>query len=336
MKYVFVCGLHRSGTTILAREIGKLGNCTSFQDTGVPMDEGQWLQDLYPVDQVYGGPGRFGFAAQAHLTESSSLLTAANVRRLRETWECHWADRKKTIRVEKTPANLIMTRFLQAAFENAYFIVIKRHPVAVSLATQKWCKTSFRSLFDHWLRCHEIFKNDKTKLKHVYELKYEEFLNDPAHYLAEIADFIGTNKPTCPISNLADAHNRKYLNQWEWMLGGSPYRAYYRYLAQAYEASFAAFDYPAATSEKTGVSANRINRARRIGGLALCVGADMEALWRRKWANLGLRAARLVGRSKSGMIDRGLVKDLDQQIRMYNAAGLRETPRDQRSRSLNI
>jgi len=281
MKYVFVCGLHRSGTTLLAREIGKLENCTSFQDTGVPMDEGQWLQDVYPVDATYGGVGRFGFAPQAHLTESSSLLTRDNVRRLHQSWECRWAAREKTIRVEKTPGNLIMTRFLQAAFENAYFVVIKRHPVAVSLATQKWSRTSFHSLFDHWLRCHQIFNDDVARLKHVYELRYEDYLEDPVRHLAEIAAFIGTSEPKWPIESVSDAHNRKYLSRWEWMLGNSPHRAYYRYLEGAYEARFAAHGYSVAT-HKTTLPSVRPRTARRVAGQALCFGADMWALWKRR------------------------------------------------------
>src|SRR5947209_13675361 len=102
MKYVFVCGLHRSGTTVLAQKIGQLKNCTGFGSTGagIFLDEGQYLQDVYPPDTSYGGVGRFGFSQEAHLTESSPLLTSKNISRLRQSWENHW-DRNKTIRVEK-------------------------------------------------------------------------------------------------------------------------------------------------------------------------------------------------------------------------------------------
>jgi len=59
-KYVFVGGPQRSGTSNVAR----LENCTGFKNTGVLEDEGQYLQDVYPTDWAYGGPGRYGFDAR--------------------------------------------------------------------------------------------------------------------------------------------------------------------------------------------------------------------------------------------------------------------------------
>jgi hypothetical protein len=48
MKYVFLCGLHRSGTTILAHCVGKLKNCTGFENTGAPGDEGSFSRTFTP------------------------------------------------------------------------------------------------------------------------------------------------------------------------------------------------------------------------------------------------------------------------------------------------
>jgi hypothetical protein len=132
-RYVFICGLHRSGTSVLGRNVARLENCTGFKDTGVIEDEGQFLQDVYPTAKVYGGAGKFGFDPRAHLTETSRLLTPENALKLRQSWERYW-DQSKAIRVEKTPGNLLKTRFLQAVFPHSYFIVIRRHPGPVSMA----------------------------------------------------------------------------------------------------------------------------------------------------------------------------------------------------------
>ena len=84
-----------------------------------------------------------------------------------------------------------MTRFLQAAFPNAYFIVIRRHPVPVSMASQKWSMSSLHSLFEHWLRCHELFSRTRSTYR-VYELTYEDYVENPEKHHNQIADFIGT------------------------------------------------------------------------------------------------------------------------------------------------
>jgi hypothetical protein len=266
-KYVFICGLHRSGTSLLGRNIARLEDCTGFRKTGVLMDEGQLLQDVYPIDSEFHGPGRLGFDPRAHITESSSLLTPANVARLQASWHSHW-DNSKAICVEKTPSNLLMTRFLQAAFPDSYFVVIRRHPVAASMATQGWKVnvTPLHSLFEHWLHCHNLFEQDKMHLEHLYELRYEDYVENPDRYHEEIAAFLGTRVPEPPredefryvtqwpnpaglrvpersMETTSAAHNQKYFDRWQKCLNNSFFNSYYRYIARKYEPKFAQYGY---------------------------------------------------------------------------------------------
>ena len=74
--------LHRSGMSILGRNITSMENCTGFTDTAVIGNEGQFLQDMYPTSKAYGGAGRFGFYPRAHLNEISPLLTQQNFLKL--------------------------------------------------------------------------------------------------------------------------------------------------------------------------------------------------------------------------------------------------------------
>jgi hypothetical protein len=145
-KYVFVCGLQRSGTGVLARNIGRLEHCTSSKNMGVLQDEGQYLQDVYPADGEYGGTGRFGFDPRAHLTETSALLTAENIARLRSSRHANW-EVDKSMCLERRLTTSIMTRFLQPAFPDCCFVVIRRHRVAISLASQKWTMGPLHKLF---------------------------------------------------------------------------------------------------------------------------------------------------------------------------------------------
>src|SRR5207253_5284104 len=71
-RFVFLAGLHRSGTTLLARLLAAHPQVSGFSGTGAPADEGQHLQTVYPAAKVWGGPGRFGFAPEAHFTEEQA------------------------------------------------------------------------------------------------------------------------------------------------------------------------------------------------------------------------------------------------------------------------
>ena len=282
-RYVFICGLHRSGTSVLGRNIARMENCTGFKDTGVIEDEGQFLQDVYPTAMTYGGAGRFGFDSRAHLTETSVLFTPANAARLRTSWHAYW-DNSKTIFVEKTPGNLLKTRFLQAVFPDSYFIVIRRHPVAVSMANQRW-KVSLaplHSLFDHWLHCHALFDEDKKYLKHVYELSYEDYVLDSDKYHEEIAAFIGTRVPENGMEKASPIYNQKYLDRWHKLPAESPFRVYYRYLVRTYESRFSQYGYSLISGLPNGDEVLReAGMIANVLGVLSCVAADTGALmWR--------------------------------------------------------
>jgi Sulfotransferase family len=304
-KYVFVCGLQRSGTSVLARNIGRLEDCTSFKNTGVLQDEGQYLQDVYPTDGEYGGTGRFGFDPHAHLKETSPLLAPENVARLWASWHSHW-DQHRSICVEKTPSNLIKTRFLQAAFPNSYFVVVKRHPVAVSMATQRWkvSVTAIHRLLEHWLHCYGIFEEDKKYLKNVYELRYEDYVEDPDKYHRKIARFIGTRVPEppkedkfryvaqwpnptglrvpeCAMEETSRAYNKKYFDRWSDLLNNSRFKSYYRHIAMKYEPRIAKYGY--SLTDNFGVSEEVLQdgKVSKAVGTLCCLGADTGAFMRR-------------------------------------------------------
>ncbi|HXM42286.1 MAG TPA: sulfotransferase [Bryobacteraceae bacterium] len=216
--FVFLCGLHRSGTTLLFRMLREHPEMTGFANNKVadewtPLeDEGQFLQGIYPPAMCYGGPGSFAFAPEAHLTESSELLTPENKAQLAVDWFPYW-DLSKRYLLEKSPPHLLMTRFLQSVFPNSSFVIIVRHPVAVSLATMKWTTRSLDSLIEHWLAAHEIFETDRPHLQRVMTVGYEALVGDPAGTLGTIYAFLGV--PAHETSFAASTeHNQKYFAQW--------------------------------------------------------------------------------------------------------------------------
>lgn len=118
----------------MSRCIATHPEVSGFHGTGVEEDEGQHLQTVYPPARRRGGPGRFALSEQSHLTESSPLATPESAQRLAAEWGRHW-DLQRRVLLEKSPPNLVMTRFLQQLFPDSGFIMVVRHPVIVALST---------------------------------------------------------------------------------------------------------------------------------------------------------------------------------------------------------
>ena len=211
---VFLAGLHRSGTTLLARLLAAHPEISGFSGTGVPADEGQHLQSVYPLAATYGGPGRFGFAPESHLTEASPLVSPENARTIYEEWSHHW-DLGRPVLLEKSPPNLLKTRFLQALYPGSAFVVIVRHPIPVSIPTARWRGTRrYDRMFEHWLRCHDLFEADREHLGRVHVLNYEQLVREPAGTLREIFEFLEL-EPIAPSEPVEDGANAKYFRQWK-------------------------------------------------------------------------------------------------------------------------
>ena len=80
-RYIFVGGLHRSGTSVLFRALRDHPEVSGFQGTASPEDEGMHLQTVFPPSGRYGGAGEFGFHPEAHLTEASPLVSMTGWRK---------------------------------------------------------------------------------------------------------------------------------------------------------------------------------------------------------------------------------------------------------------
>ncbi len=189
-RIVFIGGLHRSGTTPLAKWLADHPEVSGLSNTGVYEDEGQHLQSVYPIAMAHGGPGKFAFDPEARLTEESGLVSPDAPQSLIEAWTPYW-DASKSVLLEKSPPNLIRMRFLRALFPSARFIMVLRHPIAVSLATRRWSRTSLDSLMQHWLAAHRDLAEDAQRVGRTAVVRYEDLLADPDSQLDRLFAFLG-------------------------------------------------------------------------------------------------------------------------------------------------
>ncbi|WP_299794377.1 sulfotransferase [uncultured Marivita sp.] len=204
-RYCFIAGLHRSGTTVLARLLGAHPDIAPLTCPHVPEDEGAYLQGGIPHTARQGIPGAFAFDPNQHLTEDSNWNSLEVSQRIARDWAPWFADGRMW-RLEKSPVNLLRMRLYQQLFPMAHFIIITRHPAAVTQATAKWSDASEARLMDHWRAAHEIALNDLGYLHNVLFLRYEDVCADPGRTLSAAMRFLCVDQAALPLDDLRDGN----------------------------------------------------------------------------------------------------------------------------------
>lgn len=210
-RFLFIGGLHRSGTSVLHRMLREHPSISGFHDTGVPEDEGQHLQSVIPTAHRYGGPGEFALHPDAHLTQDSELINPENRNRLLSEWGAYY-DLQKPVLLEKSPPNLIRSRFLRQLFPGSRFLFIVRHPIAVSLATEKWSSKAVTDRLLHWHAAHSIMLDDIDSADDCLVIRYEDFVRSPKHYLEQICDLVELEHFSA--AQAVEDYNEKYFLDW--------------------------------------------------------------------------------------------------------------------------
>ena len=114
-EFVFVGGMHRSGTTYLADSIASGESATGLANSGAHMGEGQFLQDVFPLDNEIGRVTGWALDGRAHLTDGDIQSRDEIAGRLWRAWSPHW-DLSKRYLVEKTPNNITKTTYSRPCF----------------------------------------------------------------------------------------------------------------------------------------------------------------------------------------------------------------------------
>jgi hypothetical protein len=106
-------------------------------------------QTVYPAAVRYGGRCAYALSARAHIN-GTSAYSEEDIRKMFAQWAPYW-DRDKHFLVEKSPPNIMKTRFLQAAAGpgRTHFVVTIRHPMAE--AYSHGCGKDVEGYLKNWL-----------------------------------------------------------------------------------------------------------------------------------------------------------------------------------------
>lgn len=136
--------------------------------------------------------------------------------------------------LEKSPSNMIMTRFLQALWTQkhavhevpmppsakiVHFVIITRHPIATALAHAVYPDCKMMTLLElvmHWIAQHQTMALDVKHLDSVTHIQYEELVRNPDAYLTQIYTAVGLDPARAPKRGVAlkAFNNKKYHKQY--------------------------------------------------------------------------------------------------------------------------
>lgn len=216
-RLVFICGLHRSGTTLLERLIASHFDI-SYLRMKVSQSEGQHAQSVYSPAKLFGGPGQFAFHDDMRRELSGLDDYETHKTAIMTDWE-RFVVGTSTRLIEKSPPNVTKIWWLRKVFPNARFIIITRDPRATSVATQKWSHTTHSKLMDHWHAAYTQALNDWDDTDTMH-LRYEDICEDRPSVLVKLEEFL--DAPLRPRQQRIDSRfesitnsNPKYVAAFE-------------------------------------------------------------------------------------------------------------------------
>ncbi|MFG6499537.1 MULTISPECIES: sulfotransferase family protein [unclassified Sulfitobacter] len=203
-RYLFIGGLHRSGTSLVNRLANALPGAGGITGSAAPENEGVYLQGAIPHTAQSGRPMHFATNPEEHLTEAHPLNSLETKTRLAQDW-APWFAPDLQWRVEKSPVNLTRMRLMQQLFPMSQFIVVLRHPEAVAASVASWVDAPAQALIDHWIAAQAQMLDDLPYLHAVMVLRYEDIVADAPRALRRIARFVDLPEAALP-EGIADGN----------------------------------------------------------------------------------------------------------------------------------
>ncbi len=205
-KWVFIVGCYNSGTTLLSEILGSHPLVSSLSS------EGQYLTDQLFSDHEIGLSRMWTAREDLYCLKAND--TGPDVTRLKKEWGMRF-DLSKSTLLEKTPANMARMTWLQANFENNYFVAIVRNGYAVAEGISRKAKPIHRKdgwpieLAAHqWARSNEIMMKDAEQIKQFKLITYEKLSEEPQETIRDVLRFLDLDENGINLSQNWSIHER--------------------------------------------------------------------------------------------------------------------------------
>ncbi|MBZ4021113.1 hypothetical protein CKO11_01375 [Rhodobacter sp. TJ_12] len=206
-RFIFICGLQRSGTTLLERLLVSKYELSCLR-ASTPESEGEHIQSVFTAALRFGGAGRFAFSTEA-LEELNRLDDyPAHRAAILDAWRPFVVGDSPTL-VEKSPPNLTKIPWLRKVFPGSQFIIMTRDPRAVAGATQKWSMTTLPELMMHWNVAYSQALEDFDESDCI-TVRYEDLIDHSETELERLGQFLNLTPRTEHLE--IEARHQKLVN----------------------------------------------------------------------------------------------------------------------------
>lgn len=182
--WCFILGLNNSGTTLLHNLLGRHPAIRTLPQP----PEGQWHTNALPVPWEWSSRIFTKHRNVFRWTERDSSEPAL---RALHDWAFRYLRQPGNVLLEKSPPNVLRSRWLQSNFQRAHFIALYRHPAAVAEGIRRRESRSLRDAARHWAVANATLIKDLPHLDRCTTVRYEELCADPVGVLDRLEDFLG-------------------------------------------------------------------------------------------------------------------------------------------------
>lgn len=135
--------------------------------------------------------------------ELNEMSQGVNADKIKRAWGL-WLKRNRRFYLEKSISNSARMRWLDAHFENAYFISIVRNGYAVAEGIRRRAREGkipkdypIELCAKQWVLSNGIIDTDGTRVNRFTSLTYEHLTSDPVTKMREVFSFVGL-----PVGNI--------------------------------------------------------------------------------------------------------------------------------------